>query len=165
VDPATLAIAVGNALIAAMATDAWQQARSTIVQLWGRVHPDRAETIEAELTETREEALAARQTGAAGVEEELAKDWERRLRRLLQADPNMAIELQRVLDDVLIPALRPADQQRIHSIVTKTQAITVRDNATMYAVMDGTMNVQHAAPRSASADSAASSPSHDPDEV
>lgn len=163
-DPATLAAAAGNALIAAMATDAWQQTRSALVQLWRRVHPDRAETIEAELAETREEALAARQTGAAEVEEELAADWERRLGRLLRADPNVAIELQRVLDDVLIPALAPADQQRIYSIVTATQTITVRESATAYAVMYGTMNVQPAPPvppQSATTRSLASPP---PDE-
>jgi hypothetical protein len=164
-DPATLAAAAGNALIAAMATDAWQQAHSALVQLWRRVHPDRAETIEAELAETREEALAARHTGAAGVEEELAADWERRLGRLLRAEPNVAVELQRVLDDVLLPTLGPADQQRIHSIVTQT--ITVRESATAYAVMYGTMNVQPAPPvppLSASTDSVAFPPPDEPDE-
>lgn len=121
-DPATLAAAAATALIAAMTTDAWQQARSAIVGLWRRVHPDRAATIGDELTEVRQEALAARQQGDAGAEEGLVADWQRRLKRVLDADPEAAEEVQRVLDDVLTPALDPADQQRVGQIVMKAQA-------------------------------------------
>jgi hypothetical protein len=166
-DPATIAAAVGSALIAAMTTDAWEQARSTIVQLWRHVHPERAETIAAELADTREEVLAARRSGAVEVEAALAEDWERRLRRLLGVDPNVAAELQQVLDDVLVPALGLADRERIYSIVTKTQTINARDNSMVWAVMDGTMNVQNAPPvesKSAAADSDGSSPTSDRDE-
>jgi hypothetical protein len=121
-DPATLAAAAASGLVAALTTDAWEQARSAIVGLWRRVHPNRAETIEDELAEVREEALAARQQGDADTEEGLIADWQRRLRRLLEADPEIAAELQRVLDDVFTPALDSADQQRIGQIVMKAQA-------------------------------------------
>jgi hypothetical protein len=66
--------------------------------------------------------LAARQQGDADTEEGLIADWQRRLRRLLEADPEIAAELQRVLDDVFTPALDSADQQRIGQIVMKAQA-------------------------------------------
>ena len=121
-DPATLAAAAASGLVAALTTDAWEQARSAIVGLWRRVHPNRAETIEDELAEVRQEALAARQQGDADAEEGLIADWQRRLRRLLEADPEIAAELQRVLDDVFTPALDSADQQRIGQIVMKAQA-------------------------------------------
>jgi hypothetical protein len=121
-DPATLAAAAASGLIAALTTNAWEQARSAIVGLWRRVHPNRAETIGEELVEARQEALAARQQGDADAEEGLVADWQRRLRRLLEADPEIATELQRVLDDVLTPALDAADQQRVGQIVMKAQA-------------------------------------------
>jgi hypothetical protein len=121
-DPATLAAAAASGLIAALTTDAWEQARSAIVGLWRRVHPSRAETIREELAEVRQEALAARQQGDADTEEDLIADWQRRLRRLLEADPEIATELQRVLDDVFTPALDSTDQQRIGQIVMKAQA-------------------------------------------
>jgi hypothetical protein len=121
-DPATLAAAAATALIAAMTTDGWQQARSAIVRLWRRVYPNRAETIGDELAEVRPEALAARQQGDAGAEEGLAADWQRRLRRLLEADPEVAAELQRVLDHVFTPVLGPADQERVGQVVMKARA-------------------------------------------
>jgi hypothetical protein len=121
-DPATLAAAAASGLIAALTTNAWQQARSAIVGLWRRVHPSRAETIGEELVEVRQEALAARHQGDADAEEGLVADWQRRLRRLLEADSEVATELQHVLDDVLTPALDPADQQRVGQIVMKAQA-------------------------------------------
>jgi hypothetical protein len=122
VDPATLAAAAAAALIAAITTDAWQQATSAIVGLWRRVHPNRAETIEEELAEARQYALAAREQGDADAGEGLAADWQRRLKRLLDADPDAAGELQRVMEDLLTPSLAPADQERVGSIVLKAQA-------------------------------------------
>jgi hypothetical protein len=121
-DPATLAAAAATGLIAALTTDAWEQVRSAIVGLWRRVHPDRAQTIGDELVEVRQEALAARQQGDADTEKGLEADWQRRLRRLLDADPGAAAELQRVLDDVLTPALGPADQERVGQIVMEAHA-------------------------------------------
>ncbi|MFI5940830.1 hypothetical protein ACIBCB_11310 [Streptomyces uncialis] len=99
-----LVVAAGSALVAAMATDAWQQARTSAVELWRRVHPERVPAVEAELVEVREELLAARDSGETGTAEELALDWQRRLDRLLRADPGLADELRRVLDDHWLPA-------------------------------------------------------------
>jgi hypothetical protein len=122
-DPATLAAAAASALIAAMTTDAWEQARSAVVDIWRRVHPGHTGTISHELSETRQEVLAARQLGGdAGSAEGLTADWQRRLCRLLKTDPSIAVELQRVLDDVFVPALTKADQMRIREIVMTAQA-------------------------------------------
>ncbi|MGW9431663.1 hypothetical protein ACWHA1_27450 [Streptomyces decoyicus] len=99
-----------------MATDAWQHARDCAVALWRRVHPDRVPAIEAELADVRSELIAARGEGDAQAEEELAADWQRRLRRLLRDDPSLADELRRVLDEELSPLLAPAEQSRIGQV-------------------------------------------------
>ncbi|GAA2324896.1 hypothetical protein Scani_68320 [Streptomyces caniferus] len=115
-----LVVAAGTALVSSMATDAWQHARDATVALWRRVHPERVSAIEAELADVRAEVIAARDEGDSQVEEELAADWQRRLRRLLRDDPSLAGELRRVLDEELNPLLAPADQPRIGVQMTAT---------------------------------------------
>ncbi|MEW1753335.1 hypothetical protein ACIQU1_25645 [Streptomyces angustmyceticus] len=103
-----------------MATDAWRQARDATVSLWRRVHPERVPAIEAELADVRAEVIAAREEGDPQAEEDLAADWQRRLRRLLRDDPLLADELRRVLDEELNPLLAPAEQTRIGIQMTAT---------------------------------------------
>jgi len=105
-----------------MTADGWQQVHSAIVKLWKRVHPGRAETIEAELSETREEALAALKDGDTELMAELAADWHRRLQRLLHADPDSAAELQHVLEEVINPVIKSTEQQLIGQITLKATA-------------------------------------------
>jgi hypothetical protein len=47
VDP--IVVAFRTALVGAMATDVWQQARASEVALWRRVHPQQVGTVEADL--------------------------------------------------------------------------------------------------------------------
>jgi hypothetical protein len=122
VDPATLAAAAATAVVAAMTTDAWQQACSAVVRLWQRVHPSRAETIGEELAEVRQEVLVARKRGDTETETDLVGDWQRKLKRLLDADPEIADELGRLLDNVLAPSLDQPDQERVRSILMKARA-------------------------------------------
>lgn len=121
-DPATLASTAAAALVGAMATDTWQHARTAVVDLWRRAFPQRAETIEAELVEVREEIQSARQAGDDSTEQGLAEDWQRRLMRLLRQDPGLGEELQRILDDVLRPSLSASDEERVRSIVMNATA-------------------------------------------
>jgi hypothetical protein len=109
--------AFGTALVGAIATDTWQQAHEAVVGLWRRVHPRRDEDIGAELDELREQVLAARRDGDAGTERALEGAWQMRLGQLLRADPALAAELQRVLEQVLAPALSPAGQARVSTII------------------------------------------------
>jgi hypothetical protein len=100
--------AFGTALVGAIATDAWQQVREAVISLWRRVPPRREDDgIGAELDELREQVLVARRNGDAGTERTLEGAWQVRLQELLGADPALAVELQRVLDQVLTPALTP----------------------------------------------------------
>lgn len=117
-----IVLAAGTALVTAMATDAWQQARDGAVTLWHKVRPEQADLVEAELAEVREQMLQARRDDDTDTEQALAGSWQVRLQQLLHADPSLAGELQRVLDEVLTPALEPAEQERIGSLVMKAKA-------------------------------------------
>jgi len=115
-DPIILAF--GPALVGAIATDAWQQAREAVTGLWRRGHPrQKADDIGAELDELREQVLLARRDSDTGTERALEGAWQVRLQQLLRADPSLAAELRRVLDEVLTPALTPAEQARIGNII------------------------------------------------
>ncbi|MCX4550996.1 hypothetical protein OG204_12190 [Streptomyces sp. NBC_01387] len=112
-----------------MATDGWQQARESVLGLWRRVHPERVDAVGAELAEVRAELLAARRAGDEQTEAELAADWQRRLRRLLERDPSLGGELRRVLDEELGPLVPPPGP---HS-VTQRATVSGRGNRTFQA--------------------------------
>lgn len=83
-----------------LATAAWEQATSAVGRLWRRVHPERAETVQAELEETRAEVLAARRVEDEQAEQALVGEWQGRLRRLVAADPQLADDLRRVVAEL-----------------------------------------------------------------
>lgn len=105
---ATLASEAASVVVKALATTAWETTKSGVAALWRRVHPDRVETIQAELEETRSEVLEARKTDDGGSEQNLVGEWAGRLRRLLAADPDVAADLRRLMEEVLLPALAKA---------------------------------------------------------
>lgn len=110
-DPELLAQSAGTTVVGLMATDAWQRTREGIVGVWRRIRPAQAAEVDTALEETRDEILTLRQSEDAPGEEDLVRDWQRRLRRLLVADPAVADELQRLLDDArasLPPREQPA---------------------------------------------------------
>jgi hypothetical protein len=113
-DPLTLAAA--TALVSAMATSGWQQASNAVVRLWRRVHPDHVPAIESDLSNTHSEAMVARSAGDDAAEEELVTDWQRKLRRLLAADPKLETELRRVLDQEITPLLPATELERVRII-------------------------------------------------
>ncbi|MFC4010862.1 hypothetical protein ACFOY2_26785 [Nonomuraea purpurea] len=117
-----IVLAAGTALVTAMATDAWQSAREGAVALWRKVRPEQAEIVEAELVEVREQVLEARRDGDADTEQALAGAWQVRLQQLLRADPSLAVEIRRMLDEVLTPSLDPTSRERIGSLVLKAKA-------------------------------------------
>ncbi|MFE5628640.1 hypothetical protein [Streptomyces sp. NPDC056470] len=95
VDPVAVAGLAGSALVAAMATDAWQHARDGVLALWRRVHPDGAPAVEGDLAELR----TVVGEGAQGplVSEALVQLWQLRLRELLLANEARTDELTREL--------------------------------------------------------------------
>ena len=101
-----------------LATTAWEQAKSAIGGLWLRTHPERAETVQAELEDSRTEVLAARQAGDEQVEHALVGEWQGRLRRLVAADPQLADDLRRVVAQ-LHSALVDADSRKGDTITMR----------------------------------------------
>ncbi|MFH8840826.1 hypothetical protein [Streptomyces sp. NPDC017868] len=95
-----LARTAGTAVVTLMATDAWERTRDGIVALWRRVSPSRADGVEGELEATRDDLLVARENGDELTEQELREEWVGRLRRLLREQPEVAVELRRILAEL-----------------------------------------------------------------
>jgi hypothetical protein len=94
-----------------LATAAWEQAMSAVGALWRRVHPARAETVQAELADSRTEVLAARQVGDEQLEQDLVGEWQGRLRRLVTTDPQLVDDLRRVVAELRSALADAAAQQ------------------------------------------------------
>ncbi|MFH8801245.1 hypothetical protein ACH4F6_16855 [Streptomyces sp. NPDC017936] len=98
---AELARLAASTVVGAMATAGWESVRRATVELWRRAHPERADTVLAELGEARADVLDARRNGDERAEGELVGEWQGRLRRLLAAHPEMVPELRRLVDELL----------------------------------------------------------------
>jgi hypothetical protein len=94
-----LASTAGTTVVTLMATDAWERTRDAVTSLWGRVHPERTDTVAGELEATREELLAAEPDGDLDTRQELQAEWQGRIRRLLVARPDAAEELRALLQE------------------------------------------------------------------
>lgn len=105
-----------------LATAAWEQASSAVGRLWRRVHPERAETVQAELADSRAEVLAARQAGDEQAEQALVGEWHGRLRRLVADDSQLADELRRVVAE-LRSALADTDAPQGTTITMQATAL------------------------------------------
>ncbi|MGW6494375.1 hypothetical protein [Nonomuraea angiospora] len=114
-DPIVLAAA--TALVGAMATDAWQQTRTAVVAWWRKVRSEQAETVQAELEATQIQVLAARERVDPDTEQALAGIWRLRLQQILDEDPTIGPQLQRLLDEHLTPSLLSSEQSRIQQII------------------------------------------------
>jgi hypothetical protein len=115
VDPIVLAF--GTALVGAMATSTWQQVQEAVTGLWHRMHPKKGDDIRVELDELRENVVLARRDGDTDTEKALEGAWQLRLQQLLRTDPSSAADIERVLNQVLVPALAPAERSRIGAII------------------------------------------------
>ena len=116
-DPIVLAF--GTALVGAMATSTWQQVQQAVTGLWHRIHPKKADDIGTDLDDLREQVVLARRDSDTDTEKALEGAWQLRLQQLLRTDPSSAADIERVLNQVLIPALAPAEQSRIGTIIMK----------------------------------------------
>lgn len=117
-----IAMAAGTAVIGAMATDAWQQVRTSVVEWWRAARPDQAESIHRELTDAHTQVISARQEDDEVREQDLVTDWQMRLQILLRANPALAEQLRVLLDDHLIPVLPTREQHAVTSQVMKATA-------------------------------------------
>ncbi|MGW5370608.1 hypothetical protein ACWER6_23110 [Streptomyces sp. NPDC004009] len=111
-----LVTAAATTLVNSMATDAWQQVRSTAVALWRRAVPESSTAVDAELVQVREEIVAARDGDDQQAEADLAREWGIRLARLLRRAPELAPELRRLMDEEWLPLLAAEDGERAAGI-------------------------------------------------
>jgi len=118
---ATLTTAAATTLIRLMTTDGWDRARAAIISLWRRVHPERAEAVDAELAAARREILAASDPQDEQAELDLVGEWRSRLRRLVAADPQLQQELRRFVEE-FHPAVAEAGVTRIGPVRMQARA-------------------------------------------
>jgi len=98
-----IVLSAGTALVAAIATDAWERARTAVVALWRRTRPDQADVIDEEFADSRRRVLVAREAGDEETVRALVSDWQIRLQSLLRHDPSVADELCALLAAELAP--------------------------------------------------------------
>lgn len=120
-DLTALTSTAATTVVQLLATAAWEQAVSALGELWRRVHPERATTVQAELEDSRAEILAARQQGNEQIQLALVEEWQSRLRRLVSADGQLVDELRSV-EQRLRSALAEVDVP--HSATITMQATT-----------------------------------------
>jgi tetratricopeptide (TPR) repeat protein len=133
--------AFGMALIGAMATDTWQEARDAVARLWRRIRGREPGGLEGELQALRRDAVAARRAGQADQERFLAAAWQDRLRALLAEDPAAATDFRAILDEVLLPKLAPAEREQIGQVLMHASA----DRGTVTQVA-GDLHITYMAP-------------------
>ncbi|MET7684678.1 hypothetical protein [Streptomyces sp. NPDC005423] len=123
-----LAKLAASTLVSTMATSGWEGARRAMGELWRRVHPERADTVVAELDEAHAEMVVARRNGDERAEGDLVGEWQARLRRFLVANPQLMPELQRLIDE-LRPTVRGEEPHA--DTVTLTANASGRSRITM----------------------------------
>lgn len=97
-DLTALATAGATALVQQMTTDAWARLRDRFARVLSREGGGEADAVAGELDQARDEVIAAR-----GDEDEMSLargEWRQRMRRALVANPEVAGELQEILDDL-----------------------------------------------------------------
>ncbi|MFC5722022.1 hypothetical protein ACFP1Z_17800 [Streptomyces gamaensis] len=95
---AALAASGATTLVGVMVSDAWGQAKGRLAWFFARGGDE--EAAGEELSEAREELVAARAAEDAPLVADIEAGWRMRLRRVLQADPAAAEELRRLLAEL-----------------------------------------------------------------
>ncbi|MCX4761483.1 hypothetical protein OG562_10920 [Streptomyces sp. NBC_01275] len=76
-----------SAVIAAMATDAWQETRTRVVGVWQRFHPAFADSINEQLGAAQLALSLLPENLRHEAEGELVNRWRNQILQLLQRDP------------------------------------------------------------------------------
>ncbi|WP_203856049.1 hypothetical protein [Plantactinospora mayteni] len=137
---AVLAANGGAALVAAMATDAWQAARNGTARLFGRQGSQRQAAIEAQLDGNI--VLVERASDPAQARHGLAPLWQMELIRLLEEHPEAEAELRELVTHIR-DALPAAQQQWTQVVMTNI----ARDNSRLFAALGGNV-IYHEYPSS-----------------
>ena len=120
-DLTTLTSVAATTLVGLMTTDSWDRVKAAVVSLWRRVHPERAETVDAELSAACCEVLAAREAHDEQAELDLVSEWRCRLQRLVATDLQLQQELRAMVEEFR-PIVVEAEAARISSIRMRAKA-------------------------------------------
>ncbi|MFI7519852.1 hypothetical protein [Micromonospora globbae] len=138
---AALAANGGAALVAAMATDAWQAARDGMARLFGRQGSQRQAAIETQLDSNV--VLVERAGDPAQARQGLVPLWQMELMQLLAEHPEAEAELRELVAD-LRDALPTTQQQWVQVVLTTI----ARDNSRQFTAVWGNV-IYHESPSSA----------------
>ena len=131
-----LATTGANTLVAAMATDAWQVAKSGVVRLFRRVDREQQAGIEEQLNRNAVRVEQAEDGNSA--RQRLAPGWQLELESLLAEDPDAADELQALITEIQ-KQLPPVQQAWVQTNIA-------RDHSTLFAAQGGNVIVHQAPP-------------------
>jgi hypothetical protein len=95
-----LAALAGNTVVTAAVTDAWEAAKSGFARLLGRGDPDKIKAAEGRLEETHDQLTQATGADLERVQAELEAQWKTRWADLLEDHPEVAADLQTLVDQV-----------------------------------------------------------------
>lgn len=110
--------AFGAALVAAMATDTWEQVRLAVVALWRRIRPPQeAAGVGQDLEGLRERVLSTGPTDRAAIESAILDVLRGQFQKLLLDDPSLADQLREFLDETLAPMLETHVRSRAAQII------------------------------------------------
>ncbi|CAM5569585.1 hypothetical protein ACWIGF_11910 [Streptomyces diastaticus] len=112
---AALAASGASSLVGLMVSDAWSATRERVARLFARGGDE--EQAAGELTAARAELAEADRRGDAEHRADIEEEWQLRLRRLLRADPEAAVELRRLLDETA-PAQAPAPTLQVTNTIS-----------------------------------------------
>ncbi|HXL92193.1 MAG TPA: hypothetical protein VN969_24900 [Streptosporangiaceae bacterium] len=144
-DLAALAATGGNALVSAMATDAWRAARDAVARLFSRHAEERKSAVEAQLDGNQSLVTRAGQQDQARAA--LVPLWEMELSLLLTEHPGAAADLRRLIDE--IRSALPGPEQ------SWTQTNIATSGSRLFAAQGGNVVVHEGGPAlPGSADSA-----------
>ena len=93
-----LAAAGASALVGAMVTDGWAQAKAATVAFWRRHRPTRADAVEQVLESTRAEIVAVDEAGRPVLAARVEGRWQERFESMIEEHPEIAGELAELLE-------------------------------------------------------------------
>lgn len=121
-DLTALAWKGASTVVALLATDTWEKAKTVLASLWRHSRPERANAIETELVQARADLLRAQSEGDETLEGALTRVWQHRIAELLTSDPGLAAQFRQLLNEVLVPALPVGELVRIDKIEMRARA-------------------------------------------
>lgn len=130
-----LALTGATTVVAAMATEAWQAARTGTTRLFHHGGQAQQDAVEARLNANA--ALAARAPDMDRARQGLVPVWQLELEELMRRHPDAAGELQALVDQV------QAELPRTQKDWVQTQTNIARDHGIVYAVQHGTQHINY----------------------